>query len=248
MTSNPTPIPAATPNFALDPQSLLDELAKLQQRLDALKQKGGCFADLNSQIIEGRSMVLTGRFPEALALNSKVSAAIERAEASVRAEPLAWKLLWIEVSYLTVILALGYFVMRYPNYWLWSGLVGLSAKAAWFGAIGGVTIGLYGIYTHISAKDFDANFRLWYLCKPVMGAIFGWFVVLIYYVGLVSTQGASPQVNSPQVPYAIAFLAGFSERFTTKTIDRLMTVLTGGDDKKKDKAAKDKPDGLLPTP
>jgi hypothetical protein len=78
------------------------------------------------------------------------------------------------------------------------------------------------------------------------GAIFGWFVVLIYYVGLVSTQGASPQVNSPQVPYAIAFLAGFSERFTTKTIDRLMTVLTGGDDKKKDKAAKDEPNGLPP--
>jgi len=137
--------------------------------------------------------------------------------------------------------------MRYPNYRLWDGLVGLSANAAWFGAIGGVTIGLYGIYTHISAKDFDANFRLWYICKPVMGAIFGWFVVLIYYVGLVSTQSASPQVNSPQVPYAIAFLAGFSERFTTKTIDRLMTVLTGGDDKKKDKAAKDEPNGLPPT-
>jgi len=101
MTSNPTPIPAATPNSALNPQSLLDELAELQERLDALKQKGDCFADLNSQIIESRSLVLTGRFPEALALNSKVAAATERAEASVRAEPLAWKLLWIEVTYLS---------------------------------------------------------------------------------------------------------------------------------------------------
>jgi hypothetical protein len=47
-------------------------------------------------------------------------------------------------------------------------------------------------------------------------------------------------VNVPQVTYAIAFLAGFSERFTIKTIDRLMTVLTVGEDTSKTKD-KDKP-------
>jgi hypothetical protein len=81
---------------------------------------------------------------------------------------------------------------------------------------------------------------LWYICKPVVGAIFGWFVVLVYYVGLVSAQGQA-DVKTPQVTYAIAFLAGFSERFTIKTIDRLMTVLTGEEDKDKDKGPSQPP-------
>ena len=106
--------------------------------------------------------------------------------------------------------------------------------------MGGVAIGIYGIYGHVAAKNFDASFRLWYICKPVVGAIFGWFVVLVYYVGLVSAQGQA-DVKTPQVTYAIAFLAGFSERFTIKTIDRLMTVLTGEEDKDKDKGPSQPP-------
>jgi hypothetical protein len=74
-------------------------------------------------------------------------------------------------------------------------------------------------------RDFDAKYQLWYLCKPVIGAIFGWFVYLVYYVGLVSVQGVSVDVKTPAVPYAIAFLAGFSERFTVQIIDKLMEVL-----------------------
>jgi hypothetical protein len=92
----------------------------------------------------------------------------------------------------------------------------------------------------MAAKDFDASFKLWYICKPIIGCIFGWFMFLAYYVGLVSVQGASPDVKNPQVPYAIAFLAGFSERFTIRIIDRLMTVLTAGDDKGGDKKKDDK--------
>jgi hypothetical protein len=120
---------------------------------------------------------------------------------------------------------------------LWADLVGNSAKAAWFGALGGVTIGIYGIYTHISAKDFDRSFRLWYLCKPVMGAIFGWFVYLVYVVGVISAEAGSQktEIDKPQLAFLIAFLAGFSERFTIKTIDRFMTVLTVGEDPKKAK-------------
>jgi hypothetical protein len=40
-------------------------------------------------------------------------------------------------------------------------------------------------------------------------------------------------INNPELAFLIAFLAGFSERFTIKTIDRFMTVLTVGEDPKK---------------
>jgi hypothetical protein len=238
------PVPTAHPTPGAD--ELRKKLDDLAERVKGLSQSGGCYADIESQIASARTQLANETLTDAQATYDKAAAAVCRAEASARAEPLAWKLLLIEGGYLILIVALGYFVKRYPDYWLWNGLIGLGARAAWFGAVGGVTIGVYGIYTHISTKDFDPSFRLWYICKPVMGAIFGWFVFLVYYVGVVSAQaGEKVDIKSPELSYLIAFLAGFSERFTIKTIDRFMTVLTAGDDKSKDKG-KDKPPAASP--
>lgn len=220
---------------------MLSQLEQLEARVKALTDKGGSYADIEKEIGDAKNLAASGKLDEAQAIYTKATAEVDKAEASLRAEPLAWQLFWVELLYLFLILLLGYLTKRYPDYWLWAGLIGLNARAAWFGALGGVAIGLYGIYSHIAVKDFDANFKLWYICKPIVGGIFGWFVVLVYYVGLVSVQGSTVTVASPQVPYAIAFLAGFSERFTIKIIDRLMTVLTTGDDKDKDKQSKTPP-------
>ncbi|HET6177245.1 MAG TPA: hypothetical protein VFE61_09950 [Candidatus Sulfotelmatobacter sp.] len=235
-----TSVPVPDPVSAASAQALLEQINQLQERIKALVQTGGCYADMQSQVDTARSQLTNGNFVGAQVTYAGTASAVCRAEASSQAEPMAWMLLWVELAYLVAILVLGYLVQRYPDFWLWAGLVGLYAKAAWFGSVGGVTIGIYGLYTHISAKDFDPTFRLWYICKPVMGAIFGWFVVVAFYVGLVSAEGSTVHVNVPQVTYAIAFLAGFSERFTIKTIDRLMTVLTVGEDTSKTKD-KDKP-------
>jgi hypothetical protein len=214
---------------------MFSQLEQLAVRVKALTSKGVSCANIEKEIGDANDLVASGKLDDAQAIYTKATADVDKAEANFHAEPLAWQLFWVELLYLVLILLLGYLTIRYPNYWLWAGLIGLNARAAWFGALGGVTIGLYGIYSHIAVKDFDASFKLWYICKPIVGAIFGWFIVLVYYVGLVSVQGSQADVKSPQVPYAIAFLAGFSERFTIKIIDRLMTVLTTGDDNPNDK-------------
>jgi len=211
---------------------MLSQLEQLEARVKALTNNRGSYTGIEKEIEDAKTLVASGKLDDAKAIYTKAAAALDNAEASLRAEPLAWQLFWVELGYLILILLLGYLTKRYPDYQLWAGMIGLNARAAWFGALGGVSIGLYGIYSHIAAKDFDPDFELWYICKPIVGAIFGWFVFLVYYVGLVSVQGTSStvKVTSPEVPYAIAFLAGFSERFTIKIIDRLMTVLTTGDD------------------
>lgn len=228
--SNPTGNP-------VDQATLTNQLEALQARLKEYKDKGLCFPSIDSQIAEIQALAKDGKLADAQALYAKTIVAVDRALTSDKNFSLARRLLVVEVGYLLVIIALGYLVERYPDYSLWKDLVGYNAKAAWFGALGGITIGIYGIYTHISAKDFDPSYRLWYICKPVMGAIFGWFVFLVYYVGVITAvpnQGDKAlDFQKPQLAYLIAFLAGFSERFTIKTIDRFMTVLTGGDDKKK---------------
>jgi hypothetical protein len=214
---------------------LKSQLDELETRVRTLWKGMGCYPEIESQISFARGQLASGAVTDARQAYDRALSAISFAEASSKAEPLAWQLLGIEIVYLVLILALGYLVKRYPSFWLWAELVGNASKAAWFGALGGVTIGIYGLYTHVSAKNFDATFRLWYICKPVMGAIFGWFVFIVYYVGVISAQGsgAGPTaINNPELAFLIAFLAGFSERFTIKTIDRFMTVLTVGENPK----------------
>lgn len=163
---------------------------------------------------------------------------IEAVEISQQAKPLARRLLWIEIGYLVILLLLGYFTCKWPNFVLWDGLmkdpIMLHLQTVWFGALGGVTIAIYGIYEHIHLRDFDPNYELWYICKPLIGGIFGWFVCMIYFIGVVSIQGFDiklEKIKTPELSYVIAFLAGFSERFTLKMIDKLMGVLTTWEEK-----------------
>lgn len=217
--------------MAAEKESTFEENApdlfnKLEATMKTLKDSEYSAAAIDNGIAEAKRLLRAGKAAEAEQKYTETRILVERAEASIQAEPLAWKLLWIELAYLLLLLFIGYLTHEWPAYWLWAGFLGLHSATAWFGALGGVAIGLYGLYTHVQARDFDSKYELWYVCKPVMGAIFGWFVFLIYFVGFVATQGASADIKNHLVLYAIAFLAGFSERFTIKIIDHLMQVLT----------------------
>jgi hypothetical protein len=208
----------------------IDELEK--EVKDRLDQDDSFFpAIVTADFVEMRDLLQSGKKEEAKRRFVETEVKVIKAEASQKAEPMAWRLFGIELAYLAGILLIGYLVHKIPDFWLWAGLVTLSAKTAWFGALGGIAVALYGLYSHVQVRDFDAKYHLWYLCKPVIGAIFGWFVYLVYYVGLVSVQGVTVDVKTPAVPYAIAFLAGFSERFTVQIIDKLMQVLATWQDK-----------------
>ncbi len=204
-------------------------LAKLLERSEKLKDGDYSPTVIEKGIAEARSLLNEGKIAEAQQKYTETKTLLERVEASLRAEPLAWKLLWVELGYLLLLLFVGFLTHKWPTYWLWAGLITVHAAAAWFGALGGVAVGLYGLYSHIQARDFDPRYQLWYICKPIMGAIFGWFVFLVYFVGFIAVQGAT-DLSKPQVAYVVAFLAGFSERFTIKIIDRLMQVLTTWED------------------
>lgn len=219
-----------------NPQELSGKLDEAEKGLAGMKQFDASTA---KKLAEARRLLKDGKTGDAEVVYAEIKLRMQQAAASLQAEPIAWKLLSLEVAYLLFLLFFGYAVHRWPSYRLWGGLIGLNSGTAWFGALGGIAIALLGIYTHVQTRDFDAEYVLWYICKPLTGAIFGWFVCLIFRIGIVSVQGttsnqASNQANPIQNPlllYAIAFLAGYSERFTTRIIDRLMQVLTTWEDK-----------------
>jgi hypothetical protein len=96
------------------------------------------------------------------------------------------------------------------------------------GALGGLTIAFWGLIEHSAKLDFDRAFSVWYWLKPVLGAVMGLIAVLMVLAGMFAVQG-KPELNSRTALYILAFLAGFSERFFVRIIDKLMTTLLGGD-------------------
>lgn len=209
--------------------------SQLELRMKALEQKDPYGASrIQESLAEAKELLAAGKPSDAEQKYLATVVQVQQAEASLAAEPLAYKLLVLEVVYLLLLLGAGYVTHEWPSYWLWAKFLSLHSGTAWFGALGGVAVGLYGLYSHIQIRDFDPKYMLWYICKPIVGGIFGWFIFLIYYVGLLAVQtGRTEQSGSPNpwLFYIIAFLAGFSERFTIKIIDRIMQVLTTWDEK-----------------
>jgi hypothetical protein len=214
----------------------LELLKESKERVRHLKESEVIANEILKLIDESEALLNTGNLLEAEKKYDEALRKIEAIEISQQTKPLARRLLWIEIGYLVILLLLGYFTCKWPNFVLWDGLmkdpIMLHLQTVWFGALGGVTIAIYGIYEHIHLRDFDPKYELWYICKPLIGGIFGWFVYMIYFIGLVSVQGMSnAEIHTPELPYVIAFLAGFSERFTLKMIDKLMGVLTTWEEK-----------------
>ncbi len=208
---------------------------KLEAMAKALRDSGYIAAVIDKGIEEAKTLLNGKKAAEAEQKYTQTKLLVERAHASIQAEPLAWRLFWLELVYLLLLLAIGYVTHQWPTFRLWAKFITLHAGTAWFGALGGVTIGLFGLYTHIQARDFDPKFKLWYISKPIMGAIFGWFVFIVFYVGLLTVQGRpDPAQTNPLLLYVLAFLAGFSERFTIKIVDRIMQVLTTWEEKPTD--------------
>ena len=98
----------------------------------------------------------------------------------------------------------------------------------WLGMLGGTTIVLWGIVKHGVDMTFDRAYVIWYLLKPLLGAIMGVIAVLIVQAGFFALQG-DLEIKHPTSLLVLAFIGGFSERFFIQTIDRVITALLGGE-------------------
>jgi len=101
------------------------------------------------------------------------------------------------------------------------------------GALGGLSVAFWGLIKHSSDLDFNRAFAVWYWLKPLLGAIMGLVGVLGILAGLFAVAGKQDIQNEKSL-YFIAYLAGFSERFFIRILDRMMTTLlaTGAPGKK----------------
>jgi hypothetical protein len=106
----------------------------------------------------------------------------------------------------------------------------------WFGALGAVTISIYGVVDHSS--EWQAKWNLWHVIRPVVGAILGTVAYLIF-VGVIQATGTTPSAVVASTPiklityFVIAFVVGFREQTFRTLIQKVVdTLLSPGDTQK----------------
>src|SRR5690348_8518388 len=99
-------------------------------------------------------------------------------------EEMPWWLPYVELGYILVLIAAA---------WVYAGVVpgwnvrthipatvaSVPISIPWFGALGAVTIGLYGIFWH-NRNDWQGRYNIWHISRPITGSILGLIGYLIY--------------------------------------------------------------------
>lgn len=106
----------------------------------------------------------------------------------------------------------------------------------WFGALGAVTISIYGVVEYTGA--WQDKWNLWHLIRPIVGAILGSVAYLIF-IGVIQATGTTPSTVGPGAPVnvitylVIAFVVGFREQTFRTLITRVVDILLSPGDGEK---------------
>jgi hypothetical protein len=129
--------------------------------------------------------------------------------------------LTLDVFYVAVLVVL---LIGRQAHFLWvdrirSPIGGIVPVAVpWFGALGAVTISIYGIVDH--SDSWQDKWDLWHVIRPVVGAILGTIAFLIF-VGVIQATGTTPTATTTNtgsnsvkiiVYLLVAFVVGFREQ------------------------------------
>ena len=107
-------------------------------------------------------------------------------------------------------------------------VAGVPISIPWFGALGAVLIGLYGIFDH-SHRDWERGLNAWHAARPFTGAALG-TVGFILFSSVIRATGLTPQPTEgvgKLVYFAVAFVVGFREETFRQMIKRVADLIVG---------------------
>jgi hypothetical protein len=133
----------------------------------------------------------------------------EDATLGVHENPPRW-VMAAEVSYLAGLLLVGLLWADNPAVRsAFPDPVGpIPLGVIFFGALGGTTIGLFGVFFH--EEKWDHSYDLWHATRPLVGAVLGMVSYLIMVVVL-GAVGSTPGSRSNLPYFLVAFLVAYSE-------------------------------------
>ncbi|WP_298384506.1 hypothetical protein [Ferrimicrobium sp.] len=133
----------------------------------------------------------------------------------------------LELSYLGILVSLGLIYIHVPGFhhFLPDPVGAVPLAVPWWGALGGVTISLTGIFRN--AKDWDKSYEHWHIARPFLGAVVGsvGFLVFIVVIRATGTNVASSSPTSRAAFDLIAFLVGYREQVFRQLLKRAADAL-----------------------
>jgi hypothetical protein len=117
---------------------------------------------------------------------------------------------WLSIGYAAGLLVIAVAYVDKVSWlgWLPDPLGPIPLGVPWFGALGGVTISMRGIFRHNAAWDDSYNLR--HVSRPISGAIVGIVAYLIFVV-VIGATGITPKTTGTVVYDLVAFLVGYRE-------------------------------------
>ena len=141
-------------------------------------------------------------------------------------KPPLW-LLGLQLFYLAALVALWLVYEHEPalHRFLPNPAGPIPLSVPWWGAVGGVTISLTGIFQH--AKRWDPSYQSWHVARPFLGGVVGSVGFLIFIV-VIRATGTTPNASSTISKAAfdlVAFLVGYREEVFRELLKRATDVL-----------------------
>ena len=147
---------------------------------------------------------------------------------AVHENPPRW-VMGAEVSYLAGLLLVG--LLRADNSAVRAAfpdpLGPIPLGVIFFGALGGTTIGLFGVFFH--EEKWDHSYDLWHATRPLIGAVLGMVSYLIMVVVL-GAAGSTPGSKSNLPYFLVAFLVAYSEGQFRRLVRQATLKLLPGQD------------------
>jgi hypothetical protein len=96
---------------------------------------------------------------------------------------------WLSIGYLLMLLAGMVAYLQWDGFrtGLPNQLGPVPIAVPWFGALGAVTLSLYGVLWH--RRDWDPTYTLWHVVRPLMGVVLGTVAYLLIAGGIVASGG-----------------------------------------------------------
>jgi hypothetical protein len=197
--------------------------------------QSGQLTEILKQLCDARRLARSGDVDEAARQFQEVQI---KHDLAVLARSSAWRVFHVyklhiflyQVVFLSVILYLGtgvvlviprpvpvYFSVPVP-----SAFFGVPVAAAAFGALGAILRSMWWFFSKLSRNQYYSRFLMAHLCAPWIGAIFGILVYLVVAGGLLALGGNDTGIENPQVPYALALIAGFKWK---AAIDLMQSII-----------------------
>jgi hypothetical protein len=105
-----------------------------------------------------------------------------------------------------------------------STLLWVPSWAFLWGAIGGIFNGFWWLWQHATLREVRKPWYIWYAVLPIMGAILGALVYLIYIAGFITATGET-DLKSNFFAMLLSALAGFSAKWAVDLLNKVTDII-----------------------